>query len=227
MRRSDRPSLKGCLDLTDEESSPLEENLRADYIVLRRINVRREYVYVEFVDGDVKDKKEWFEGPFPERMTIRALFEMRDEMVREERREVYGRKKLGDDMEYNISAGKESECDESPKSSDGGERAALNDNVESGSVNGESSEGTDKYVPGESSCAGPRSSAGTRERASCAMIENVAETRLIARKRTLRAIEATRVETSNEVLKTEVKEMDTPNRKVRRIESRSATMKGE
>ncbi len=62
-----------------------------DYIILRRVNIRKEYVYVEFVDGDGKDEKEWFEGPVPERMTVKTLFEMRDEMIREERRKVYGR----------------------------------------------------------------------------------------------------------------------------------------
>ena len=56
---------------------------------MRRVDIRKDYVYVEFVDGDVKDEKEWFEGPVPEYMTIRALFEMRDKMDRGARREVY------------------------------------------------------------------------------------------------------------------------------------------
>ena len=90
-----RPSLKGCLVLiAEDESPPLNGTLEVDYIVLRRVNLRKSHVYVEFVDGDVRDGKEWFEGPVPTDMTIGALFGMREERTRGERREMYGRDKL-------------------------------------------------------------------------------------------------------------------------------------
>ena len=89
MQGNARPSLKGGLVfLTEDESPPVKGTLKVDYIVLRRVSSRTGYVYVEFVDGDVIDEKEWFEGPVPEYMTIGALFEMRDEMDRGARREV-------------------------------------------------------------------------------------------------------------------------------------------
>jgi hypothetical protein len=157
MRRSDRPSLKGCLDfLTNDESPPLEENLRADYIVLRRINVRREYVYVEFVDGDVKDKKEWFEGPFPERMTIRALFDKRDEMDRRERRKGYGRKKLRDEVPYEELGGEMNNC--APALSSSGDDIEEDRNPKE-LVKECESDDTDEYLIGDSSGAATMSNA--------------------------------------------------------------------
>ena len=90
-----RPSLKECLvSIAEDESPPLNGTLEVDYIVLRRVNLRKSHVYVEFVDGDVRDGKEWFEGPVPTDMTIGALFGMREERTRGERREMYGRDKL-------------------------------------------------------------------------------------------------------------------------------------
>jgi hypothetical protein len=227
MQGNSRPSLKECLDFLTSDGSPhLQENADVDYIILRRVKTRKEYVYVEFVDGDGKDEKEWFEGPDPELTTVKTLFGMRDETSRGERREVYGRKKLGDEVDYDVLLGKKCESAESPKSSDGEEMVVM-DAVKTGSANGDSSKGADKYVPGESSCAGPRKSAGTEQRASCALSEKGTKARPDARKGTLRAVEAKKVKTSNKVRKTEVDEMDAPNRKTRRIESRSATKKGE
>ncbi len=39
----------------EDESPPLKGTLEVDYIVLRRVNIRKGHVYVEFVDGDEKD----------------------------------------------------------------------------------------------------------------------------------------------------------------------------
>ena len=95
MQGTERPSLEECLvSIAEDESPPLNGTLEVDYIVLRRVNLRKSHVYVEFVDGDVGDGKEWFEGPVPTDMTIGALFGVREERTREERREMYGRDKL-------------------------------------------------------------------------------------------------------------------------------------
>jgi hypothetical protein len=153
MQGNARPSLKECLDFLTSDGSPhLHENMDVDYIILRRAHIRKEYVYVEFVDEDGKDEKEWFEGPVPEFMTVKTLFEMRDVEIRGERRKVYGRKKLGKEVDSDVLAGKECECAKSPNSSGGREMVVMNA-VESGSANGESSKGTEEYVPGESSSA--------------------------------------------------------------------------
>ncbi len=97
MQGNARPSLKECLvSNAEDESPPLKGTLEVDYIVLRRVNIRKDHVYVEFVDGDERDGFEWFEGPVPDYMTIGALFGVREERNREERREMYGRAKLGE-----------------------------------------------------------------------------------------------------------------------------------
>ena len=97
MQGNARPSLKECLvSNAEDESPPLKGTQEMDYIVLRRVNIRKSHVYVEFVDGDERDGFEWFEGPVPAYMTIGALFGVREERNREERREMYGREKLGE-----------------------------------------------------------------------------------------------------------------------------------
>ncbi len=97
MQGNARPSLKECLvSNAEDESPPLKGTLEVDYIVLRRVRIRKSHVYVEFVDGDERDRFEWFEGPVPAYMTIGALFGEREERNREERREMYGREKLGE-----------------------------------------------------------------------------------------------------------------------------------
>ena len=97
MQGNARPSLKECLVTNaEDESPPLKGTQEMDYIVLRRVNIRKSHVYVEFVDGDERDGFEWFEGPVPVYMTIGALFGVREERNREERREMYGREKLGE-----------------------------------------------------------------------------------------------------------------------------------
>lgn len=132
---------------------------------MRRFDIRKGYIYVEFVDGDVKDENEWFEGPVPEYMTIGAMFEMRDEMDRGARREVYGRTKLHNKVSNEVLTGKECEVEASQKPSIIDEMIALNA-VELAHIKGNSSKDTEEYEIGESSCAGPRSSAKARQRTS-------------------------------------------------------------
>ena len=210
MQRNARPSLEGCLrSLAEDESPPLIGTLMVEYIVLRRVNDRTNHLYVEFVDGDVRDDKEWYEGPFPEYMTLGALFRMRDEMNRKERREVYGRPKLLDELE-------------SSKSSDGDERGARNA-VELILINGGSSEDADKCKADGSSCAGSQSSAGTREKLSCAVGAKRAKTCPDAEYRTLRVIDDVRPKTCADVHKSKVGGVDPPKQKGRGINTRSKT----
>jgi hypothetical protein len=237
MQRPGRPSLKGCLDiLTRNDGPPLKEGLRVDYIILRRIANRKDWVDVEFVDGDGKDEKEWFEGPVHQQTTtIQALFKRRDKDDRRVRREVYGRTKLQDKVNDEVLTGKECELEASPNPSIDDERVAM-DAAELALIKEYGSEDTDVCVSGQATCAGPRSSADTRQRASYAENAKRAETRPNARKKELRAdagkgiscaVDAERAGTRSKVHKSEVEEMDSPNRKIRRIETRSATKKGE
>ena len=51
MTGASRPSLKEYLDiLTRDECPTLRKDLQVDYIILRRIANRKDWVYVEFVD---------------------------------------------------------------------------------------------------------------------------------------------------------------------------------
>ena len=137
MQTDARVSLQESLDsLTNDESPPLNGLLRVEYIVLRRVNARNGHVYVEFVDGDVKDGNEWSEGPFPEDMTIKGLLEMKDNMDRGARREVYGRRKLRDGEHSGTLMDKEGWYDELDESSDGDDMVAVRE-VGTGSEKGE------------------------------------------------------------------------------------------
>ncbi len=110
MQRNDRPSLKGCLDFLTNEDPPLDTDLRIDYIILRRLNNGKDWVDVEFVDGDVKDEKEWFEGPFHQQTTIRELFGKRRKYDRRVKRKVYGIKKRRDVVDSDDLTGEECVC---------------------------------------------------------------------------------------------------------------------
>jgi hypothetical protein len=165
MQDNARPSLKDCLDyLASDESPHLRRNEDVDYIVLRRAH-RRKQVYVEFVDGDGKDEKEWFEGPVPGDLTVRALFEMRDRESRGERREVYGRIKPRKEVDSGVMASKEGECVGSPVSS-GNEKRAAENTKESVKEMGDSHENTGEYVIDGSSCSGSQNSLDTRQKPS-------------------------------------------------------------
>jgi hypothetical protein len=158
MQGNARPSLKECLvSIAEDESPPLKGTLEVDYIVLRRVNLRKSHVYVEFVDGDVRDGKEWFEGPVPTYMTIGALFGVREDSDRGERREMYGRERLGEGKTR-------------PDTRKRTLRAKDETVVETvrGSVDKEdgASESTDDYATGESTHAVTRGAADTRRRTS-------------------------------------------------------------
>jgi hypothetical protein len=171
MQGDDRPSLKGLLDLlTRDENPPRNGTLNEEYVILRRFDVRKGFVYVEFVDGDEKDDKEWFEGPVPENLSIGALFAMRDNNDRETRREAYGRMKLRDkagNKVWTVEKSERSEVEVPPK-------PTITDNDETavetvqGSVDKEegASESTDDYAIGESTNAVTHGAAGTRRRTS-------------------------------------------------------------
>ena len=195
MQTDARVSLQNCLDsLTNDESPPLNKLLRVEYIVLRRVHARKGHVHVEFVDGDVKDGNEWSEGHFPAYMTIERLFEMKDAMDRGARREVYGRRKLRDGEHSGSSMGKDGWYAEQEESSDGNDMVDVHA-VRSGSVDRVSSEGASKNVSSNSSSAAPRSSTGTRRRASCEIGAKMAKTCIDAGNRDLRTTDEAKAET--------------------------------
>jgi hypothetical protein len=168
MQDNARPSLKDCLDyLASDESPHLRRNEDVDYIILRRAH-RQNRVYVEFVDGDGKDEKEWFEGPVPGDLHVRALFEMRDRESREERREVYGRIKPRKEVDSGVMASNEGECVGSPASS-GNEKRAAENNEESVKEKGTSLENTGESVTDGSSCLGSQSLFDTQQKLSRAI----------------------------------------------------------
>ena len=176
MQGDDRKSLKESLDLlTRDENPPRRGTLNEEYIILRRFDVRRGFVYVEFVDGDVKDDKEWFEGPVPEYMSIGALFAMRDEMDRGDRREAYGRMKLLSKAGDKVSTGEKSEVEAPQKPTIMEEMIAM-DTVELTDTKGDSGKITDEHEVDGSSCGGSRSSADTGKGASRAMSAKRAKT---------------------------------------------------
>ena len=218
-----RPSLKGCLDfLTSDESPPLKRTLTEEYIILRRVDIRKDNVYVEFVDGDVRDEKEWFEGPIPEYMTIGALFEMRDERDRGARREVYGRTKLLDEVGDEVLTGKECEVEASQKPSIEDEMIAMNA-VELAHIKGDSSKDTDKYEVDGSSSARSRSSADTRKGPSRALSAKRTKTCSNKGDGILRSVEEMNAQIVGGAIKTKTAGMDVPKPKFRKMETRSAT----
>ena len=98
--------------------------------------------------------------------------------------------------------------------------------VESGSANGVSSEGTDNCVSCEFSSSAPRSTAGTRRRASREMSANVAETRPAARESIVGEIDEKGAKTeADEHMSTDEK-VDFPNPKFQKMETRSAAKIG-
>ena len=144
MQTDARVSLQESLDsLTNDESPPLNGLLRVDYIVLRRVNARKNHVHVEFVDGDVKDGNEWSEGPVPVYTTIERLFAMKDTMDRGARREVFGRRKLSDGKHFGPLIGKEGWYEEHDESSGSDDMVAVHADG-AGSENGANSDGSGK-----------------------------------------------------------------------------------
>jgi hypothetical protein len=190
MQGKDRPSLKGSLDLlTRDENPPRKGTLTEEYIILRRFDVRKGFVYVEFVDGDEKDDKEWFEGPVPECMSIGALFAMRDETDRGTRREAYGRMKLLDKAGDEVLTEEKSKA-EAPQKPTIMEEMIARNTVELTAIQGKSRKNTDEYEVDGSSCAGSRSSADTEKGPSRAMSAKRAKTCPDMQKSTMNKIDS-------------------------------------
>ena len=159
MQDSARPSLKDCLvSNAEDESPPLKGTQEVEYIVLRRVKPRKSHVYVEYVDGDERDGFEWFEGPVPVYMTIGALFGVREERNREERREMYGRERLGE--------GKTRPEPRKITLRARDEKITKTCDKESVKEKGESHESTCVSVTDGSPCSGSQSSLGTRQKLS-------------------------------------------------------------
>jgi hypothetical protein len=177
------------------------------------------------VDGDVKDGKEWFEGPVPDYKTIRELFEMKDKMDRGARREVYGRMKLGDDDHSNLLTGNECGYDEREESLDGDDMVAVHA-VGAGSANGVSSEDADENASCDSSSAAPRSSTGTRRRASREISAKRAKTCPDAGNRALRTAEEAKAKTCAVVQKPKAGGMDLQDPDFLKLETKSAAKEG-
>jgi hypothetical protein len=226
MQTDARLSLQDCLDsLTNDESPPLNGLSRVEYIVLRRVNARKGHVYVEFVDGDVKDGNEWSEGPFPEYMTIKGLFEIKDNMDRGARREVYGRRKLRDGEHSGSLMSKECWYDEQDESSDGDDMVAVHE-VGTGSEKGASSEGSDKNVSCESSSAAPRSSTSTRQRTSREMEAKRTKSCHDAGDRTMRTGDEAKAKTCAVVQKPKAGGVDHQNPELSEMETKSVKNEG-
>ncbi len=210
------------VSLAEDESSPLIGTLMVEYIVLRRVNDRTNHLYVELVDGDVRDDKEWYEGPFPECMTLGALFRMRDEMNRKERREVYGRSKLLDEVGGEVSTGEECEDEASQKLSIRDEMIAMRA-VDLTHIKGDSSKDADIYEVDGSSSARSRSSADTRKGPSRALSAKRAKTCSNKGDGILRSVEEMNAQIVGGAIKTKTAGMDVPKPKFRKMETRSAT----
>ncbi len=119
--------------------------------------------------------------------------------------------------------GKESECTDSPKPSDGDERIARTA-VELVLIKGDSSKDTEKYEVDGSSSAGSRSSADTRKGLSCAMGAKRPKTSPDAGNRTLRVVDEKKSNTGADVHKLKAGEVDFPKPKFRKMATRSATI---
>ncbi len=196
MQRGRRQSLKRCLDRLTNDDPPLEEDLRVDYIVLRRLNNGRNWVQVDFVDGDDDDGKEWCEGPYHQQTTIRELFGKQQKYDRETRRRFRGITKFRDETPVEMLSSNECDCVESPTSSDDEKKE---DRLVKRSVDKDecASDGTDEYVIGEPTYTVPRGAAD-------------------ARQRTLRKTQKRKSRSVAQVV-------DPPNKKGRRMETRSQT----
>ncbi len=77
-RVGQRARLKDSLNLLLSNDIPLEPDPEGiEYLVVRRINRAKDWIDVDFVDGDVEDEFKWCEGPFHQQTSIRELFGMK------------------------------------------------------------------------------------------------------------------------------------------------------
>ena len=224
MTGASRPSLKEYLDiLTRDESPTLRKDLQVDYIILRRIANREDWVDIEFVDGDCHNEKEWFEGPVNQRTTtIQALFQKRDMDDRRARREVYGRRRLQGKVENNAVTGKVCGWKDLLKPTDGDERIAETA-VDLVPIKRDSSIDTVKNEVVGSSSMGSPSSADTRKGFSCAMSAKRPKTSLDAGSRALKVKDEKKTGTGADVNELKTSVMDSPQPKFRKMATRSAS----
>ncbi len=187
--------------------------------ILPDLMLQNRHVCRGIISGDIKDGKEWSEGPVPEYMTIRELFEMKDG------REIYGRRKIRDEEVSGILTNYECEYAERVVSLDGDDMAAVHA-VGSGSVDRFSSEDVGKNVSCDSSSAAPRSSTGTRRRASREIGAKRAKTCLDAGNRDLRTADEAKAETCAVMQRPEEGEMDLQDPEFLKLETESAENEG-
>jgi len=138
-----RQKLSDTLDLLTNNEPPLDPDVGVEYIVLRRLNKGKDWVCVDFVDGDDVDDKEWCEGPFHQQMSIRELFGKKHRYDRRTRRGITGRKKVPRGESSSDSEDSTSSSDEEGSEGDEGDAP-----VEEA---GEESDGTEDYVNESSS----------------------------------------------------------------------------
>ena len=153
-RVGQRARLKDSLNLLLSNDIPLEPDPEGiEYLVVRRINRAKDWIDVDFVDGDVEDEFKWCEGPFHQGTSIRELFGMKHRYDRSIRRRISGRKKIEPDDSSSEDGKEESKEDSSSASgSDRGNDGAAPSVERDVSVKDES-DGTEDYEQESSSTA--------------------------------------------------------------------------
>jgi hypothetical protein len=152
-RKGQRARLQDDLQLLTDNNPPLDKDVNVEYLVIRRLNKGKDWVSVDFVDGDVEDEYEWCEGPFHQQTTIRELFGKKHRYDRHIRRRISGRKKvpLGDPSEDSVDENGDdsssSQTDEDEVSERSEQAGKSDDEKES------ASDGTEDYDHEGSSCA--------------------------------------------------------------------------
>jgi hypothetical protein len=133
-----------------DNDPPINKDVDVEYLLIRRINKGKDWVDVDFVDGDLEDEYEWCEGPFHQQTTIRELFGRKHRYDRHIRRRISGRKKvpLGESSESEDEHSGDSSSSSSDDSDDGGRTGSPKGTEHK--LDAES-EGTEDYDQEESS----------------------------------------------------------------------------
>jgi hypothetical protein len=140
-----RPRLKDDLDLLTNNNPPLDKDVDIEYLVIRRLNKGKDWVCVDFVDGDMEDDYEWCEGPFHQQTTIRELFGRKHRYDRHIRRRISGRLKVPTgELSHEFDAGEASESS-SPSDHDDGAANSSESSKETKGESGDESDGTEEY----------------------------------------------------------------------------------
>jgi hypothetical protein len=153
-RVGQRPRLKDSLNLLISNDIPLEPDPEGiEYLVIRRINHAKNWIDVDFVDGDVEDEFEWCEGPFHQQTSIRELFGRKHRYDIRIRRRIAGRKKIQPDETSSEDREEEFKEDSSSASGGDGGHDKSDPSVERDEAVNEESDGTDDYEQEGSSTA--------------------------------------------------------------------------